>query len=358
LVNDIKILKFAIDNKNEKMKNLEELEYDPECSYCMNNIFVKDAINTKSSLLEDQTRYDSLLLNKNVLESIIISNTQTKNNYNEYTELKTSRSNTEIKRHQLELKLNKLQSEINSINIDIINTDNNIKEYELNKTFIEKNKLINSEIENYDTLLNNNKNELLNIDSVIMRIYGKIEVEKSNRITYLNNIEKLSSYNRSIDLYKKYTNCIKRDGIPYKLIQNIIPIIESEINNILSQIVDFSIVINLDDSKNINMFIVYDENNYWPLELSGGMEKFISSIAIRVALTNISNLPRPNFLIIDEGWGTLDSENLNSVNMLMDYLKTQFDFVLIVSHIDQIKDVADILIDIKKENGFSHISYN
>ena len=47
------------------------------------------------------------------------------------------------------------------------------------------------------------------------------------------------------------------------------------------------------------------------LELTSGMEKFISSLAIRVALINVSNLPRPNFLAIDEGFGTLDSENLN-----------------------------------------------
>ena len=42
---------------------------------------------------------------------------------------------------------------------------------------------------------------------------------------------------------------------------------------------------------------------YGPLELSSGMERFISSLAIRVGLMNVSNLPRTNFLAIDEGWG-------------------------------------------------------
>ena len=87
------------------------------------------------------------------------------------------------------------------------------------------------------------------------------------------------------------------------------------------------------------------------------MEKFISSLAIRTALVNISNLPRPNFLAIDEGLGNLDSENLNSLFMLFTFLKSQFDFLMIISHLESVRDVVDNLIDIKKVGNFSKISY-
>ena len=60
-------------------------------------------------------------------------------------------------------------------------------------------------------------------------------------------------------------------------------------------------------------------------------------------------------MFIDEGFGTLDSENLTSLYMLFSYLKTQFEFVMIISHIDSMRDVVDELIDIKKINGFSSI---
>ena len=132
------------------------------------------------------------------------------------------------------------------------------------------------------------------------------------------------------------------------------PRLESEINNILSQICDFSVLI-VPDDKNINMFLVYDENRRYDLSLASGMEKFISSIAIRVALINISNLSRPDILFIDEGFGTLDTENLNSMSILFDYLKTQFETIFIISHIDQLKDISDMTIDITKENDFSYI---
>jgi DNA repair exonuclease SbcCD ATPase subunit len=88
------------------------------------------------------------------------------------------------------------------------------------------------------------------------------------------------------------------------------------------------------------------------------MERFISSLAIRVALINVSNLPRSNFLAIDEGWGTMDSDNLNSVYNLFQYLKSQFQFTMIVSHIDSMRDAVDTLLEIKKENNFSNVSFD
>ena len=88
------------------------------------------------------------------------------------------------------------------------------------------------------------------------------------------------------------------------------------------------------------------------------MEKFISSLAIRVGLINVSNLPRPNFLAIDEGFGNLDATNLNSIFMLFDYLKTEFDYVVVISHIDLMRDITDNLLEINKSAGLSKVVYN
>ena len=152
-------------------------------------------------------------------------------------------------------------------------------------------------------------------------------------------------------------DAVKRDGIPYELISKALPTVEGAINDILAQIVDFSMILEM-DGKNINCFIVYDEDHVWPLELSSGMERFISSLAMRVGLINVSNLPASNFLAIDEGWGTMDSDNLNSVYNLFQYLKSQFQFTLIVSHIDSMRDAVDTLLEIKKENNFSNVLFD
>ena len=156
-------------------------------------------------------------------------------------------------------------------------------------------------------------------------------------------------------LYTYYLDAVKRDVVPYYLISKAMPVIENEINNILGQVVDFSIVMDI-DGKSINAKIVYEDQE-WPLEMCSGMEKFVSGLAIRVALINICNLPRPNFLVIDEGFGTLDANNLSSLFMMMQYLKTQFDFIWMISHLEQMRDIVDGLIEIKKVDGFSKIDF-
>jgi exonuclease SbcC len=168
----------------------------------------------------------------------------------------------------------------------------------------------------------------------------------------MNDVKALEEKNR---LYTYYLDAVKRDGIPYELISKALPVIENEVNNILAQVVDFGITMEM-DGKSINAKIVYDDQE-WGLEMCSGMEKFVSGLAIRVALINVCNLPRPNFLVIDEGFGTLDSDNLSSLFMMMQYLKTQFDFIWIISHLEQMRDIVDGLIEIKKVDGFSKIDF-
>jgi len=188
-------------------------------------------------------------------------------------------------------------------------------------------------------------------NKIIILNYGN-----KDNVLFPINIEKLNLMEIKYAGYEYYLSAVKRDGIPYGLISEILPKLEIEINNILQPIVDFQIILNT-DGKNINSYICYGDDRYWPLELTSGMEKFVSSIAIRTALISVSNLPRPNFIAIDEGFGSLDTDNFNSLYLLFDYLKTQFDFIITISHIDKTRDMVDQIIDINKINSFSSIKY-
>ena len=107
-----------------------------------------------------------------------------------------------------------------------------------------------------------------------------------------------------------------------------------------------------------HFFTLTYKDQEWPLSLSSGMEKFVSSLALRVGLINVSNLPSPNFLVIDEGFGTLDTDNLSNMKGAFDYLKTRFDSVFIISHLDTIKDFMDYLLPINVNNNKSSVIYN
>jgi len=91
------------------------------------------------------------------------------------------------------------------------------------------------------------------------------------------------------------------------------------------------------------------------VELASGMEKMMASLAIRVALINVSTLPKTNMLIIDEGFGALDETNLESCSKLLKTFKKWFKNIIIISHIDAIKDIVDNTIEITKEGVDSHV---
>ena len=150
---------------------------------------------------------------------------------------------------------------------------------------------------------------------------------------------------------------LSKDGVPYELISRAIPAVEKEINNVLENMnAGFHIELEMKD-KNIDAFICYGDNK-WSLELSSGMERFVSSLAIRIGLINVSTLPRPNFIIVDEGFGALDSDNIANMEGAFQYLKNQFDFVMIITHLDTIKDYMDTLIPIEVKKGYSKVVYS
>ena len=225
----------------------------------------------------------------------------------------------------------------------------------------EQNVLFNSQVEvEIDKLQNNGDDLDYQVDMVskkLTTLHGEIQVLKTKEKQINDNIEKIEELEGDHQAYQYLLEAIKRDGVPYDLISKSLPTVEGAVNDILSQIVDFSIVFNM-DGKVIDTHIVYDDDKVWPLEMSSGMERFISSLALRVGLMNVSNLPASNFLAIDEGWGTMDSENINSVYQLFQYLKTQFQFTLIVSHIDSMRDAVDTLLEISKQNGESNINFH
>jgi exonuclease SbcC len=65
-------------------------------------------------------------------------------------------------------------------------------------------------------------------------------------------------------------------------------------------------------------------------------------------LTNVSSLPRPDLFVIDEGFGALDDANLEACGRLITSLTRYFKKVLIISHIDQIKDLVDNMIEVTR----------
>jgi len=350
-----KLLKQKIQSIKDKIAHLEKHEYDPNCKFCCDNVFVKDALKAKEELEVLEASLDYISDDVSGYLNVINLFESSKEQFKELQTLKTKYQKGYSTIETEKAELNGLTTKIQLAQHQLEVVEQNIRKYYENEKTIKRNTQIQTVINGLQNTKREIEAEVVSINKQISSLNGSISsivafVEEIKR--KMNEVKDLEEKNR---LYTYYLDFVKRDGIPYELISKALPVIENEINNILGQVVDFGIVMEV-DGKSINAKIVYDDQE-WPLEMCSGMEKFVSGLAIRVALINICNLPRPNFLVIDEGFGTLDSDNLSSLFMMMQYLKTQFDFIWMISHLDAMRDIVDGLIEIKKENGFSKIDY-
>ncbi|MCK9430183.1 MAG: hypothetical protein M0R17_09285, partial [Candidatus Omnitrophica bacterium] len=354
---EIETKKVDLKHKIKKMNQLGQLEYDINCKYCMNNIFVKDAIETKKQYATDKEKYNVTLSKYNDiinnLKSYDLVPVKIKNI--EDLNKKKIELNTEI--FKLDQEKIKLQNSTLDLNNSKITIEKTIGRYNNNLFQIEENKRLNIKISDIQLNINNLNNKIQKIQKEHTVLYSEINLLKQNLIDIEKANTELHELLEQQKLHDLYSIVVKRDGLPYSLLNIIVPQIELLTNNILNQLTNFHFIMKLEDGG-IDMRISYDNNTSWSVDLISGMEKFLLSVAVRIALANYSSLSKTNFLIIDEGFGNLDSDNVNSLVQLFEYLKTMFDWVFIVSHLTTIRDMVDSALEVRKDGLYSTLYMN
>lgn len=149
-------------------------------------------------------------------------------------------------------------------------------------------------------------------------VKSQVLLEKlDEKITYLQTCEKNN------ELLTLYCKCIDlKTGIPHLALQNLIQVLESRCNEVLSHIADFGVRFELSQSegleknkrgKFLNITTFYHNGNEIHASLNSGSQKFILDLVLRVVLLQISHVSQPNFLMIDEGFGCLDESHFEKV---------------------------------------------
>tara|TARA_B110000208_G_scaffold70329_1_gene90671 strand:+ start:2037 stop:5195 length:3159 start_codon:yes stop_codon:yes gene_type:complete len=357
LESDIDKIKIKLDSLYERKEHLDSHKYDEQCDVCMENSQTireqkakvdSDIGDGESYLNEFNETLSTLMLTIDSLKGYEVE-------WDKYTDAKDKEDKLDREISQLINTLSTSETEEIRLETQVTQQKYLIDEYYKNEKQIKLNKEVRDEIVDVRSDLDKIKQIVKNSNADILSLNGKVSALQNQKETIEGRISEVKDLESQSKLFDYYLNALGKDGVSYELIEKSLPMIEGEVNNILGQIVDFGMQLEI-DGRNINAYLVYGDQR-WSLEMCSGMERFISGLAIRVALINVCNLPRPNFLVIDEGFGTLDSENLQSLFMLFTYLKTQFDFVMIISHIDSMRDVVDDLIEIKKVDGFSNVKY-
>jgi DNA repair exonuclease SbcCD ATPase subunit len=88
------------------------------------------------------------------------------------------------------------------------------------------------------------------------------------------------------------------------------------------------------------------------------MEMFIINIAFKISLANVSIIPKNKMIIIDEGVSVLDKQHIERFDKIAMFLNSNYDHVILISHIDSLKDFISHYININKNaDNLSHINF-
>lgn len=211
---------------------------------------------------------------------------------------------------------------------------NNIGDTSSDEEAAERSKALDVMVKHLSKLEDGRTNLLMLIGSIKTKISSLTqEMEECKTI-----LEQLQVHNSVLEAFSKY-------GIPAMVLQTQLPAINDELDKITSSL---GFKLTLETEVNSNTLEVFIESNKPKrvIELCSGAEMALASLAIRVALTTLSSLPKSDVLIVDEGFGSLDEENVPKCLQLLALLKNYFRLVLIVSHIPQIKEAAERIIEI------------
>ncbi len=109
------------------------------------------------------------------------------------------------------------------------------------------------------------------------------------------------------------------------------------------------------EELNFNLIDHYQTDQARLVDTSSGGEKFIISLALALGLSDLaSKNVKIDSLFIDEGFGTLDNNTLETVISTLETLQSQGKIIGIISHVENLKERISTQIQItKKSNGVS-----
>ncbi len=222
--------------------------------------------------------------------------------------------------------------------------------YTKNIDQIKANELINNQVSTLKESIKSYKLMNFQSDEKIKSSSNRISVQQNNIENFQEKLKQIKDSVRIFNKYSIYLQAVSRDGIPLEIIKKKLPTINNKIDSVLRSIVNFKLELTIDNKGDIKESFFFTENksDALPLSSGSGSQKFICSVAIREALHYISCLVKPSFCIIDEGFGTLDKNKLQDIGNVFNYLKNKYKSVIVITHLDDVKDCVDKIIQVRK----------
>ena len=339
-----------------KIDMLHDHEYDPNCKFCCDNEFVKKAEEAKVTIVEVGETIETL--NSQMLDlkmkASLIDEEHLKAVVRDYEVQRDtlSKEQSEVRNMSLqwencEGKVSLMERRIKDCEADIAYYNDNIEAYE-NLTSLRR------DLQAINKTVSLKESEIKKCDARVLEFMSEKGSAKRTIEEAEERIEQIRAAERDYIAYDLFVQATHANGISYEVIKSMMPVINAEIQKILSSIVDFEVFFDNDGDK-LEVYLQHPKYDPRPLSMGSGAEKTIASMAIRLALISVSSLPKSQFFILDEPATALDADHMEGFVRLLQMIKAQFKTVLLITHLDSLKDIVDKTIEIDKVDGYANV---
>ncbi len=290
-----------------------------------------------------------------------------KKNIESFQYLETEKKKLDQKLHEKQMltsEIKKIEEKTEQLSRTIYKTSEEINAITYNTTDLEGiNKIIEIHQQSLDDTISVREEHVKNHAGTMEKLsqYKLLETEfeeKNQEYRLLYHQEALLQ--RAVEIFSK-------NGIQSFIIENSLPEIEGKANQILDIISDgrLQVFFKVQSKTKKGLFKetmdidISNEGQLRSYELFSGGEKFKVDLAIRIAISYVlSNQSgaRLSMLMIDEGFGTQDKDGILRFVECINRISKDFEKVIVVTHLDDLKDYFQTLIRVIKKNGFSRVS--
>ena len=339
----------SIKKANERIQDLIEKKICPTCGQ---NVDVAE----QNQLIGDNKAKIAKLIEKGVYRKTQIDSCKTllAECEKKIKKLEDDKENT-TKKANLELKMVAVKSNIDTLKLNIEKNEKTLEEIKTNEENIKFNNEINLKISNLDISIANEtkikEGKIKDIENAKNCIDGNNKQIKAREDLII----KLAEEEKVIRNWNVYLELVGKNGIVKLVLKDALPIINNEVSRIINGLCDFEVNVDIDEKNNVVMNLT---KNGVELDLgtcASGFEGTVASLALRSALASISTMAKPNFLVLDEVLGLTASCNYDNIHELYNRILSNYDFILNITHNENLYDWHKQIITVVKEGNISKL---
>jgi DNA repair protein SbcC/Rad50 len=169
-----------------------------------------------------------------------------------------------------------------------------------------------------------------------------------------------SEVTRQISRLKVLERAFGKDGVPALLIEQALPEIETQANDLLDRLTAGSMSVRFatqrqlkskDEKRETLDILISDASGQREYEMFSGGEAFRVNFAIRLALSRVLAHragARLQTLFIDEGFGSQDADGRQRLLEAINLVRPEFARILVITHLEEMKEAFPARIEVEK----------